>query len=81
MIGPSLPYVLMYGAMTKSPDGRGVLIFGGVTNENYMEVHETNWSPCWEDRILELRAGASSWNILNMTLENGRHAHVVIPLQ
>ena len=81
MIGPSLPYVLIYSAMTKSPDGRGVIIFGGVTSENYMEVHETNWSPCWEDRILELRAGASSWNILNMTLKNGRHAHVVIPLQ
>ena len=55
MIGPSLPYVLMYGAMTKSPDGRGVIIFGGVTSENYMEVHETNcgdyriaWIyPCW----------------------------------
>ena len=39
MIGPSLPYVLMYSAMTKSPDGRGVLIFGGFTYENY----ETNW--------------------------------------
>ena len=48
MIGPSLPYVLMYSPMTKSPDGRGVLIFGGFTNENYMEVHETN---CGDYRI------------------------------
>ena len=42
MIGPSLPYVLIYSAMTLSPDGRGVIIFGGVTSENYMDVHETN---------------------------------------
>ena len=48
MIGPSLPYVLAYSAMTKSPDGRGVIIFGGVTSENYMEVHETN---CGDYRI------------------------------
>ena len=69
MIGPSLPYVLMYSAMTKSPDGRGVIIFGG----------HTAWYS--EKRILELRAGASSWTIFDMTLENGRSNHVVIPLQ
>ena len=55
--------------MAESPDGRGVLLFGGLSNEN-----------AYEDRILELRAGANSWNILNITLENGRFGHVVIPL-
>ena len=40
MIGPSLPYVLAYSAMTKSPDGRGVIIFGGATTE----VHENDCS-------------------------------------
>ena len=38
------------------------------------------WSGENEKRILELRAGANSWNILDITLENGRHQHVVIPL-
>ena len=56
--------------MAESPDGRGVLLFGGRSDEN-----------SFEDRILELRAGANSWNILDITLENGRYKHVVIPLQ
>ena len=55
--------------MVVSPDGRGVIVFGGWSDEN---VHEK--------RILELRADANSWNILEITLENGRSAHVVIPL-
>ena len=70
IIGPSLPYDLYYGAMAESPDGRGVLLFGGRSDENY-----------YEDRILEMRAGANSWNILDVTLENGRSYHAVIPLQ
>ena len=55
--------------MAESPDGRGVLLFGGSSDEKR------------EDRILELRAGANSWNILDITLENGRNRHMVIPLQ
>ena len=65
-----MPYGLAYSAMAESPDGRGVLLFGGWSDEN---PHE--------DRILELRAGANSWNILDISLENGRRRHVVIPLQ
>ena len=42
--------------MAESPDGKGVLLFGGSG-----EI---------QDRILELRAGANSWNILNITLES-----------
>ena len=51
--------------MAESPDGRGVLVFGGNI---------------YEKRILELRAGADSWNILDVSLKNGRLDHVVIPL-
>ena len=67
--GPSLPYGLDLSAMAESPDDRGVLLFGGGSSENYSEK-----------RILELRAGSDSWNILNVTLENARYSHVVIPL-
>ena len=54
--------------MAESPDGSGVLLFGGYTERSY------------EKRILELRAGADSWTILDVSLENGRSGHVVIPL-
>ena len=56
-------------AMAESPDGRGVLLFGGESDEDP-----------YENRILELRAGADSWNILNVPLEMARAYHVVIPL-
>ena len=55
--------------MAKSPDGRGVILFGGDSTEN-----------SWDERILELRAGANSWNILDVSLKNRRLGHVVIPL-
>ena len=55
--------------MAESPDGSGVILFGGRTDENSNE-----------NRILELSAGANSWKILNITLEKGRWHHVVIPL-
>ena len=54
--------------MAESPDGRGVILFGGYSNENGIG-----------NRLLELRAGADSWNTLNVTLENARAGHVVIP--
>ena len=66
--GPSLPYSLDVSAMAESPDGKGVLLFGGYTENGR------------EKRILELRSGADSWNILNVTLENSRSYHAVIPL-
>ena len=64
-----MPYGLYQSAMAESPDGRGVILFGGRSTEN---GHEK--------RILELRAGANTWKILNSTLENGRYGHVVIPI-
>ena len=72
--GPSLPYSLSQSAMTKFPNGRGVILFGGV------EWIGVGWSGVAEKRILELHAGVNSWSILDITLENGRHQHVVIPL-
>ena len=68
--GPSLPNVVAASAMAKSPDGRGVLLFGGLSKGN-----------SYEGKILELRAGANSWNILDITLQNKRSSHIVIPLQ
>ena len=52
--------------MTESLDGKGVLLFGGKCIQN--------------KKILELHARDNSWTTLNVTLENGRHAHSVIPL-
>ena len=69
--GPQLPYAVDDSAMAKSPDGRGVFLFGGKMSGNSGD----------SDRILELRAGANSWNILNITLKNIRREHIVIPLQ
>ena len=66
----SLPFYLVVSAMAESPDGRGVLLFGGHSPQNDKE-----------DRILEWRAGANSWTILNITLKNRRREHNVIPLQ
>ena len=57
--------------MAESPDGRGVILFGGDVSENSYK---------YENRILELRAGADSWNVLNVSLQNLRANHVVIPV-
>ena len=57
-------------AMAQSPDGRGVFLFGGTRDDYYQD-----------DRILELRAGANSWNILNITLQDKRYKHTVLTLQ
>ena len=55
--------------MVTSPDGGGVMIIGGYTPS-------TSKSP----KILELRAGGSSWQERAPKLDNGRRAHVVIPV-
>ena len=55
-------------AMVASPDGGGVMIIGGRTSSN-------SRSP----KILELRAGGSSWQERAQKLDNGRDKHVVIP--
>ena len=55
--------------MAQSPDEKGVLIFSGQSEEFVVK-----------NTILELRAGATSWNILDITLKIARFHHVVIPL-
>ena len=65
-----MPHGLEYSAMAESPDGRAVLLFGGYNGDENT----------FEDKILEFRAGAKSWNILDVTLQVGRYQHLVIPL-
>ena len=65
-----MPYALALFPMAESADGRGVLLFGGEPD---------NWEEP-EDRILELRAGTNSWNILDITLQRRRCVHTVIPM-
>ena len=55
--------------MAESPDGRGVILFGGHSTEHY-----------FEKRILELQARADAWKILDVSLEVASLDHVVIPL-
>jgi len=71
IIGPTLPnYVSNINqAMVTSPDRGGVMIIGGKTSS-------TTTSP----KILELRAGGSSWQEHDQELDNGRERHVVIPV-
>ena len=65
-----MPYEFLNTAPSAtSPDGRGVILFGGK-----------NFSTIMEKSLLELRAGADSWKLLDTTLQNGRIDHVVIPL-
>ena len=68
--------------MVQSPDGRGVLISGGmirIPDASGKWLDLTDWT--FDDKLYELRAGANSWNILNITLEKGRGGHAFIPLQ
>jgi len=68
--GPSLPYKLTGSAMATSPDGRGVILFGGY-----------NWDKdAREDILLELRFGADKWTPLPQKLNQPRYRHVVIPI-
>ena len=68
IIGPTLPFNFVYdSAMAESPDGDGVLMFGGQIGDK-------------PDKIIELRAGANSWAILNQTLKYPKYQHTVIPI-
>ena len=68
--GPSLPYKLLFSAMATSPDGGGVILFGGWNRDK----------PGPEDTLLELRFGADNWTILPQKLKQPRDNHVVIPI-
>ena len=68
--GPSLPYKVYDSAMATSPDGGGVILFGGY---NYDKGAK-------EDTLLELRFGADKWTPLPQKLNQPRAYHVVIPI-
>ena len=67
--GPSLPYN-GDSAMATSPDGGGVILFGGY---NYDK-------DAIEDTLLELRFGSDRWITLPQKLSQPRDSHVVIPI-
>ena len=56
--------------MAEIPDGKGVLLFGGLSESDTSS----------EDRILELQAKADSWKTLDITLQERRKYHTVIPI-
>merc|ERR1719510_1171156 len=58
--GPSLPYKLHNSAMATSPDGGGVILFGGFNTERRYYK---------EDTILELRYGSDKWTTLPQKLK------------
>ena len=70
--GPELPYGIAFSAMSTSPDGNGVIIFGGMSPSGML------------DSILELKAdgqgGVGAWTILTTKLQHPRYAHIVIPV-
>ena len=68
--GPELPYKLGRSAMATSPDGGGVILFGGYNDDKNT----------YEDTILELRFDADEWTELPQKLNQPRSGHVVIPI-
>ena len=71
--GPDLPYKLYDSAMATSPDGGGVILFGG--NDADKGVFGAK-----EDTLLELRYDADECTILPQKLKQARMSHVVIPI-
>ena len=72
--GPELPYGIQRGAMASSPDGNGVILFGGYSSSKGGKI----------DSILELKSDGEgwlgSWTILTAKLQYARYYHVVIPV-
>ena len=68
--GPPLPYKLYNSAMATSPDGGGVILFGGWNGDKWAR----------EDIILELRYDSDKWTTLPQKLKQSRAYHVVIPI-
>ena len=65
-----MPYKLHDSAMATSPDGGGVILFGG-----YNDAKGAN-----EDTNLELRYDSDKWTKLPQKLKQSRAEHVVIPI-
>ena len=56
--------------MATSPDGGGVILFGGWNIDKYV----------FEDTLLELRYDSDKWTTLPQKLNQPRKSHVVIPI-
>ena len=73
--GPKLPYNIRGGRMASSPDGNGVLLFGGLIIDNAENQLAS---------ILELRSDGKGWvgpwKTLTAKLQYPRSFHVVIPI-
>ena len=61
----------MGSAMATSPDGGGVILFGGDNPDKE--------GGAFEDTLLELRFGADKWTTIPQKLKQPRRKHVVIP--
>ena len=72
--GPKLPYNIDGGRMASSPDGNGVLLFGGRDDGRYSVTAS----------IFELRSDGKGWvgpwKTLTAKLQYPRSFHVVIPI-
>ena len=81
--GPTLPYRLHSSAIATSPDGRGVILFGGYNGDmEYGYEYEYTYEDkvAEEDTILELRYDSDKWTTLPQKLKQPRAHHVVIPI-
>ena len=71
--GPELPNAIVYGTMTTSPDGNGVILVGGKLSSAY-----------YSNSILELKGNGQgwvgAWNTLSTKLQRARSRHIVIPV-
>ena len=57
--------------MFTSPNGGGVIIAGGYDYDSGRKIFSD---------IIELRAGAKNWTLLEQMLNQPRDLHVIIPL-
>ena len=67
-----MPKGVSLSAMAKSPDGQGVILFGGMPDD---DVEYSTYTA-----ILELRYSSNEWTTLPQKLKNNRFGHVVIPI-
>ena len=75
--GPALPYDITGGAMASSPDGNGVILFGGYKMTEYPSSQPLD--SIFELKFVGVGLGAY-WTTLTTKLQHPRWEHVVIPL-
>ena len=67
-----MPKGVSLSAMTTSPDGQGVILFGGMPDD---DVEYSTYTA-----ILELRYSSNEWTTLPQKLKYNRASHVAIPI-